>query len=267
MQPLSAEVGNSGGFGGSSGGFSSGGFGSGFGSFFFFGDSPLLFFLMIAFFVYSAYRRSTKVNAEKQTQSRFNTSFLDEEKVVSDIQVHDPNFSAAKFKAYVGEVYLTLQDAWEAKQWKNIRVMESDALFNMHNRQIQEFIDKGWTNYMERQDVRKVEFAAYTRDDNYEVLVVRLQAALIDYTKADENGKLIDGSETILQERSYRLEFIRKKGVLSNVAETVQVSNCPNCGAPNALTSAGECEYCHSLITNGEYGWILNKYGAWNASV
>ena len=43
----------------------------------------------------------------------------------------------------------------------------------------------------------------------------------------------------------------------------LQITNCPNCGAPTQVTSSGECEYCHSVITNGDFGWVLNQYMAW----
>ena len=54
------------------------------------------------------------------------------------------------------------------------------------------------------------------------------------------------------------LDLIRKKGVktkegLSNMSTT----NCPNCGAPTQITSAGQCEYCGSVITTGEHDWVL----------
>ena len=35
--------------------------------------------------------------------------------------------------------------------------------------------------------------------------------------------------------------------------------NCPNCGAPTQITSAGKCEYCGSVITTGEYSWVLSN--------
>ena len=38
---------------------------------------------------------------------------------------------------------------------------------------------------------------------------------------------------------------------------------CPNCGAPTEVTSAGQCEFCKSIITSGDYGWVLNHYGKW----
>mgnify|MGYP004458475247 FL=1 len=51
---------------------------------------------------------------------------------------------------------------------------------------------------------------------------------------------------------------MRKTGVKTKPGEnTVNTTNCPNCGAPTKITSSGECEYCGSVITTGEYDWVL----------
>ena len=57
----------------------------------------------------------------------------------------------------------------------------------------------------------------------------------------------------------YIMTFNRKVGVktkagLSNKSTT----NCPNCGAPTTVTSAGKCDYCKSVITTGEHDWVLS---------
>lgn len=265
-QPVLAEVGNSGGFGGGSsgGGFGGGGSSFGGGGFFLLGGGSFNTFLFIMFVIIVVrYFLSSKQGGNGEQHSRFNTSPINETAVIDAIKAQDPNFSAEKFRGYVGELYITLQEAWEAKDFNAVRPFESNALFNMHRRQLQEYIDKGWTNYLNMQDVRQVTLANYKIDGNQEVLTVRLNACCIDYTEEDASGKLINGNRTHLNERSYRLDFIRSAGVKTSEEVGLNPTNCPNCGAPTKVTSSGECEYCHSVITNGEYGWVLNKYGAW----
>lgn len=267
-QPIAAEVGNTGGFGGgSSGGGGSGGGSGGFGSLLVFGGGPgvlIIVILGVLIYRYMINQNSGNQGSNRATNTaRFNTTPLNESSVVDKIIESDPAFSAEKFKGYVGELYITLQEAWEAKDWKIIRPFESNTLFNMHNKQLQEYVDKNWTNHMDMQDVRLVTLADYHIDGNQEVLSVRVNAACIDYTTDDNTGKVINGDERALQERSYRFEFIRSVGVKTRVEEGLNPTNCPNCGAPTQVTSSGECEYCHSVITSGEYGWVLNKYSAW----
>jgi len=37
--------------------------------------------------------------------------------------------------------------------------------------------------------------------------------------------------------------------------------NCPNCGAPLEISSSGQCGYCNSVVTTGQYSWVLCDYG------
>ena len=36
--------------------------------------------------------------------------------------------------------------------------------------------------------------------------------------------------------------------------------NCPNCGAPLEISSSGVCEYCGSVVTTGQYSWVLTDF-------
>ena len=49
----------------------------------------------------------------------------------------------------------------------------------------------------------------------------------------------------------------RTKGTKTQVEDEIKTTNCPNCGAPTKITSAGRCEYCDSIILTGEHGWVL----------
>ena len=34
---------------------------------------------------------------------------------------------------------------------------------------------------------------------------------------------------------------------------------CPNCAAELNITMAGECEYCGSKLTSGDFDWVLSE--------
>ena len=144
-----------------------------------------------------------------------------------------------------------------------MRPFESNALFNVHNRQLEEYIEQRKTNHLDMQNVRSITIADFRVDGAHEVLSVKLEASLLDYVTDDETGKVLEGSKTKHQHRFYYLEFIRSAGVKTASDHELNITNCPNCGAPTQVTSSGECEYCHSVITNGDFGWVLNKYMAW----
>lgn len=258
---LASDVGNSfSGGGGSSDGFSGGG-----GTFFMFGGMglPGLIIFVIIYLIVTYSRQKNNGGNNNNILSSFDDSPVNETGSINAIQQNDPDFSAEKFKAFAGEVFITLQEAWEARKWQSVRPFESNALFNMHNRQMQEYLDKKVTPHLDGQNVRHIAIADYHVDGDQEVLTVKLSASVIDYDTDDETGKVITGSTTQYNNRTYRLEFIRTLGVKTDTKTGLNTTNCPNCGAPTKVTSAGECEYCGSVITNGQYGWVLNKYVKW----
>lgn len=272
---VQADVGNS--FsGGSGGGSFSGGYsggyggsysgGSGLGGFFFFGGGPsslISIVVLIVIFALISAMRNRNGSGGNTIPYRQSRRICDEAKALEEIRAVDPAFSADSFKTYVSEVYLNVQEAWEAKDWQKVRPFESNSLFNVHERQIQEYIDQKKTNHLDMQNIRDVTIAEFRQDGSSEVLSVRLEASLLDYVTDDESGKVIEGSKTRYQHRFYYLEFIRRNGIKTSSEHGLDITNCPNCGAPTKVTSSGECEYCHSIITNGDFGWVLNKYMAW----
>lgn len=280
--PISAEVGNSGGFddGGSDWGGSDWDSGSSWdydyssssgGSS---GSSSLSTTLMLAgiylpitiFIIYIKHKKPNgKTTSQGGSGSRFNTDVIDEQGTINKIIALDPDFSVMSFKQNATELYINLQEAWEAKDWKSIRTFESNSLFNTHRKQLQEYIDQRKTNKLDDQNVHSVELADFYIDGDQEVLIIRLNATCIDYTIDDQTGAVIQGDKTTVYKRSYYLQFIRKAGIKTKTDHELNLKVCPNCGAEIEVSESGECEYCKSVITSGEYGWVLNKYGAYKA--
>ena len=266
--PVYADVGNSfsgGGSDSSSGGGYSGGSGISVGGLYFLSDNPILLLIVIGIIIYSVYKNKnqTQSTASKSQSNMKSNTGIDEAGTIRKIIAVDEHFSSENFKNYAREVWLNVQDAWEEKDWHRVRPFESNTLFNVHNRQLQEYIDRHKTNYLDMQNIRKVTIASFSIGEDFEVIHVKLDASLLDYVVDDDTKQILEGSKTDYVHRSYDLEFIRKKGVKTMQQEGTAVTNCPNCGAPTTVTSSGQCEYCKSVITNGDFGWVLNAYGPW----
>lgn len=181
---------------------------------------------------------------------------------LAQLKADDPFFNADKFEAWTNEVFMNLQRAWTTKDWKIIRPFESEELFREHSQQLQEYIDNGTTNVIGRVGIKQTEIADYSRDDKCEYLTVQLYVTHLDYIKEDATGKIITGDQNKLWEMMYTMKFMRTLGTKTPEAGIgeMNITNCPNCGAPTEVTSAGECEYCRSVITTGAYNWVLIEY-------
>ena len=281
--PAHADVGNIdwGDYGGGYSGGYDGGYGGGYdGGYVFIGDtgslgstSVVTIVAVIVVVLVICYIRSKTVSGRQTTsaqpmrtlrQSAENTiTAADEQAVIEKIRALDPDFAAEQFKTYAGDVIVRVQEAWEARDWSVIRPFESDKLFALHQRQLNEFIDQKKTNHMDQQYIQRVSLAAFTEDGANEVLTVRVDMSLCDYTTDDATGQIISGVKTLKLLRAYRLEFIRTAGTKTDTDQSCRAANCPSCGAPLELGASGKCEYCGCVVTSGRYGWVLNAYNPW----
>ena len=282
LVPVSADVGNvdwgAGGYDDYGGGYD---YGYGGGDYIFIGDGGSLggvsvgtvVVVVVVVLVITYLRSKNSSSGASSTaaqpmqtvrQSAPNTiTEAEEQAVIVRVREADPDFAAEQFKAYASDVILRVQEAWETRDWGVIRPYESDKLFAVHQRQLEEYIEQKKTNHMDGQYIEKVTLTAFTNDGANEVLIARVDMSLCDYTTDDATGNIIAGVKNMKLVRAYRLEFIRSAGTKTVAGENVKSHNCPSCGAPLELNAAGRCSYCDCVVTSGQYGWVLNAYNKW----
>ena len=181
-------------------------------------------------------------------------------RIVPTMQQGDPQFSSDKFIAWVKEVFFTLQYAWMERDWEKVRPFEKEELYKQHEMQIKQYIDGGRINVLERININQAYLQRYVRDSQYEYLTVFLQVRMTDYIKDEKTGAVLKGSPDKDCHMKYLYTFMRRTGVLTDPAlSNKSTTNCPNCGAPTQITSAGKCEYCDSVITTGSFDWVLSN--------
>ena len=227
-------------------------------------ESPVLGLIVVVIIII-AYRimkkKSTDTkyineNVNKQAESDIT---MDYSSVVGDqIRAIDPNFSSDKFIGYAREVFMKIQEAWTAKDWKVIRPFESETLFNQHKQQLDEYIRMGKTNVVEKISIKHCSLHSFKQDGDKEVLTVWLNAVMRDYVIDDATKNVLESDPNRDWYMKYEMVFNRKAGLKTDPGKKGNaITNCPNCGAPTEITSSGQCEYCGSVITNGEHDWVL----------
>ena len=198
------------------------------------------------------------VNQQVQSQVQTDTTFDNSAAIAAQIQAIDPAFSSDKFIGFAREVFMTIQAAWTAKDWKPIRPFESETLFNTHKQQLDEYIRLGKTNVVEKIGIKHCSLHSFQQDGDKEVLVVWLNAVMRDYVIDDATKKVLESDPNRDWFMKYEMVFNRKAGVKTDPGRKGNaITNCPNCGAPTEITSSGQCTYCGSVVTNGEHDWVL----------
>lgn len=180
--------------------------------------------------------------------------------VLKKIQEVDPMFSEEEFIAWTKDLFVKLQNQWMAREWEEIRHFETNELFEQHKNQIQGYIDKKQINMLERICVNYADLYNFKQVGDKDILEVALNSSMVDYIIDEDTKKVLMGDTVTRRTRTYKLTFIRKTGIKTKPGESkVNTTNCPNCGAPTQITSSGKCEYCGSVITTGEFNWVLSN--------
>lgn len=188
-----------------------------------------------------------------------------EEEIIKRIQQTDEFFSKDLFTSWARDLFVKLQYAWSDRDWSTIRCFETEELYEQHSTQLQRYVQNKQINKIERVSVNSVTFLSFEQIGGKDVLSVVLNTKMIDYIVDEATGQVIKGDKNTDRINNYKLTFVRTTGVKTKLGDNkINVTNCPNCGAPTEITSAGKCSYCGSVITIGEYNWVLSNLERYN---
>jgi hypothetical protein len=189
-----------------------------------------------------------------------NSSDSYENEIEKQIKEKDKLFNKEEFLAFAKNLFIKFQYAWTDRNLETIRCFETNELFEQHLAQIKRYIDNNEINVLERVSVNWAKLYKFEQVGDKDVLSITLNSKMIDYIIDANTKAFLSGSKIENKFNTYKLTFIRKTGVLTKPGEsTINTTNCPNCGAPTKITSSGKCDYCGSVITTGEYNWVLSN--------
>lgn len=199
-----------------------------------------------------------KSNRPRTNSNGYIRNIQRSESVADEVRRKDKYFNDEKFLAWVKNLFVKLQTAWSERNFEEIRVLESEDLFEQHSRQLKGYISRKQINKMERICVNFAELVTFAQDNEKDILVVALNSSMLDYIVDEASGRVLKGSKDNRLTNTYKLTFIRKKGnITEEGTDKLKTTNCPNCGAPTTITSSGKCEFCGSVITIGAHDWVL----------
>ena len=116
--------------------------------------------------------------------------------IAEEIRQSDPEFSEEKFLSWSKDVFVKLQAAWTARDWKIIRPFESNELFEQHNAQLQEYINNNRINVIERLAVESADLMSHRFDGDKEIIEVYLKAVMKDYIIDATTKEVVEGNKT-----------------------------------------------------------------------
>lgn len=171
--------------------------------------------------------------------------------IKEEIKKVDDDFDEAAFLAMVEDVFRKYCQAFSTNDNRLLKSFETDSLFQRHNAMIK---NNQGAKIKEVQKIHNYIGARIMQlsQNKKGELTVEVRADMCRY-KVNQNGSLISGSMTDSRKEVYKLKFSKEL----EKKERQESINCPNCGAPHLVHSAGICEYCGSMIQTYKDNWLL----------
>ena len=172
------------------------------------------------------------------------------------LSAKDPQFNWQAFQGRVGLIFREFQVAWSDRDLAKMRAYLSDRLFETQVFWVEAYKQQRLRNVTSNARILNIELARITSDAFFDAITVRIFAVSLDFTVADDGGRVVSGSQT--RERRYTEYWTFIRGSARRGATRTDPA-CPSCGAPLDINMAGACKYCKAKVTTGDFDWVLSR--------
>ena len=135
--------------------------------------------------------------------------YVDEIAIENQIKAIDANFNREEFLAWSKDVFVKLQMAWTKRDWEEIRLYETNELFEQHKTQLQGYINNGTINVMDRICVNYAKLNIFYQTSDKDILKIALNSSMVDYIKDEKTGNVLKGNTETRLTHTYILTFVR----------------------------------------------------------
>ena len=237
-----------GGGGGGGGGFGGGGFGGGYHGGGGGGDAslPLIIGFIVVIIIVSAVRSASKGT---------NTAAA-----MANQQASQP-FPDGLTPDKVKNSFVSIQQAWQNKNLKEVRRWISDGIYQRYTVQFAIMNKLEQVNRLSNIRVNDIRVVGAHKDAAYEVADVAISFTIDDEFRS---AKYPVFDESFMNDSDVEYwSFIRKQASPGSPVgkDLYSNDNCPNCGAPMDI-KMGEicrCSSCGTLANNATYDWVLSE--------
>ncbi|MEN8208564.1 MAG: TIM44-like domain-containing protein [Candidatus Fermentibacteria bacterium] len=260
-----ARAGGGGSYGGSSGGGGGGGSGAGYIFYLLIRlaiHKPLIGVPLLIVVIILMIKFSKKAKGGYETHTITKAGKIRREQEHQEMQAaldaleqRDPGFSKEAFLQKVNKAFIAVQDAWSNQDISSVNQFISDGIDERFTLQIEMQKAEGYRNRMENITVQSSRIVGILSDSHFDTIHVEIIARADDTDVDVETGKRIRKNTSAPFTEYW--SFLRKPGVQTLKGKGLVEGVCPNCGAPIELSDSGKCENCDSVLTSGEYDWVL----------
>ena len=244
----------------SGGGYSSGGFSGGGSSSYSYGGgggislvdlSGLVPIIIILAIIVLSGILVISYNTKHEIRYDFNEDYSDipEDKLKEIL----PNLTLKYLKDVTYQRFIDIQMAWMEFDYKKLRELCTDELYNAYTTQLETLKLKNGQNIMSDFNLEQINIANIVEENGKVSITVYMRVRFKDYIINQKTKEVIRGTSSSYIVNNYVMTFVRGKDAINKDI------SCPNCGAPISNTASSKCEYCGSDIVKDSSEFVLSK--------
>lgn len=215
-------------------------------------DTIIIFIIVVVIIIVASKNQNHQSSISTITRVEIPQSYRDSnKKALEEISKEIPNFDNDSFCSNVIETFKNVQNAWSEFDYKKLRELLTDELYNTYHMQLKALKAKKQKNVMSDFKPLEVLITNFTKnkDKTYTFDCV-LHIAFYDYVE-NANGDVLRGDKKHMIDMLYTLTFVGSLDTKNN--------KCPNCNAPLDDTASNVCPYCNSTIVSKNHKLVLSK--------
>lgn len=213
--------------------------------------------LLVVFLILGSQKKKKGGGSRKNVPAGAQPTAQSSLRPMAEYTALDPGFKEADFTDKISNLYVRMQNAWEARAFEPMRPHMTDNLYNQFARQLESYVKNRRTNRVENIAVLGVTLMGFRQDAENDTIVARLRTRITDYTVDDQTGKVLSGDPDGALFMEYEWSLVRAKGAVTESQEGLKKSFCPNCGAPVELNRSAKCEYCGTILSAAAQDWAI----------
>ena len=215
-------------------------------------------FLIITLAIFSSVINSVRNTSKRIKRSKMKRKVIRANNIFSPISKEKvdkiiPNFNIEEFNFKAYQIFYDVQIAWMEFDYDKLKELLTDELYNTYVMDLEALKFKNQKNTMKGFELLNCSLTNLKEENGLYIAEVSLNVMFYDYIEDSNTGNILRGTTSRKLNNTYKLTFIKTK------EETININNCPMCGAPVEGNSTGICEYCKSKLVNDNYDWVMSK--------
>ena len=172
---------------------------------------------------------------------------------IDEVQKVIPEINKKEFFDMASDMYIKLQEAWMNFDYKTIRKLTTDDLYNSYKTMLESLEKKNQKNVISDIKVYGCNFTNVTNDNGKYTIEVELDLAYRDYIVEKKNNdyELVRGIVN-------RFDVLCLVTLVSTKKK--ETTSCPVCGGPISKNNQSDkCKFCGNTIVKESYNWVISK--------